>query len=44
VTNTAVGHIKAKGAAVADLYFVDFGALNGVLGSFASPVSIKTAP
>ncbi|MCH4150865.1 MAG: S1 family peptidase [Sphingobium sp.] len=44
VTNTAVGLIKAKGAAVADLYFVDFGALNGVLGSFASPVSIKTAP
>ena len=44
VTGTALGLIKAKGSNVADLYFVDFGVLLGVLGGFASPVSIKTAP
>ena len=44
VTNTAVGLIKAKGANIADMYFIDFAVLDGAFGGFEYPVSIKTAP
>jgi hypothetical protein len=44
VGNTAIGLIKAKGSAIADLYFVDLAGLNNAQGGLTYVATVKTGP